>query len=211
MKESPSEPTFKFRTRYLIQPKFQLLFSGLLILIAFVCAILVGGCIYILVYTHNLIFVRYNVHTSPAYLTLLNKEGSLIVFAWIASFLIVALILFIAGIFLSHRISGPLYALMREMRKLKEGNLTAHLTLRKKDEFKELKIPFNQWVDSFRKMTFDDIQKMNELYQGLEDLLRKLEKDQASVEDTSQIKNTLSSLSILMQEKNRQLGNTSKS
>src|SRR3989338_9951789 len=123
----------KLRTRYLIQPKFQLLFSGILILIALVCAILVGVVVYILIYTNNLIFVKYNIHTSPEYLTLLAKQGRVVIVAWLASFGAVAIVLFVAGIFLSHRMTGPLYALMREMKKLREGGLSAHLALRKRD------------------------------------------------------------------------------
>ena len=136
----------KLRTRYLVQPKFQLLFSGILAGIALIVAVAVGAIIYVLIYSHNLIFVKYNVHTSPEFLDLLIRQGKMVTTTWILSFSAVAIILFVAGIFLSHRMAGPLYALLREMKKIKEGKLNARLTLRKRDEFKNLKSPFNQWV-----------------------------------------------------------------
>jgi len=87
----------KLRTRYLIQPKFQLLFSAILILIALVSAVCVGLIVYLLIYTNNLIFIKYNIHTSPEYLSLLVKQGKLVMFAWIGSFLAIAVVLFLAG------------------------------------------------------------------------------------------------------------------
>src|SRR3989338_3265541 len=136
----------KFRTHYLIHPKFQLAFSGLLVLIAFICAVLVGIVIYQLIYSNTLLFVKYNLHTDPDFLALLAKERKVVLVAWAGSFLSVALLLFIAGIFLSHKMAGPIYAFNRELQKLQKGDLTAHLELRKRDEFKELKVPFNHWV-----------------------------------------------------------------
>lgn len=195
----------KFRTRYLIHPKFQLLFSAMLILIALICALWVGAIIYILIYTNNLIYVKYNIHTSPQFLSLLVKQGRIVVVAWIASFAIIAVILFIAGIFLSHRMAGPLFALTREMKKLKEGDLTAHLRLRKRDEFKELKAPFNQWVESMRKMTFEDINTMSNFRDDLKHFIEELKQQHAKIEDISKLQSLLTLLEEMIREKNHQL------
>lgn len=184
-----------FRTRYLIQPKFQILFSAVLVFIALLCALFAGFTIYLLIYMNNLTFVKYNLHVTPEFLTLLHKQGRIVVLAWIASFSVVALILFVAGIFLSHRMAGPLFAFMREMKKLKEGDLTAHLELRKRDEFKELKAPFNQWVEYLQHMTLQDIDKISKLSRDLESLIGQIQKETptAQIDDLSNVLKTIRS------------------
>lgn len=174
--------TMKPRTRYLIQPKFQLLFSAILVGIALLSALFVGFTIYLLIYMNNLTFVKYNLHMTPEFLTLLHKQGRIVVMAWIGSFSIVATILFVVGIFLSHRMAGPLFAFTREMKKLKEGNLSAHLEFRKKDEFKELKVPFNQWVDYLQRMKLQDIDKISKLSHDLKALIEQIQKEAPGAE-----------------------------
>jgi len=200
----------KFRTQYLIQPKFQLVFSALLVFIALISAALVGIVIYQLIYANNLVFVKYNVHLNPEFMSLLAKERKIILLAWILSFLSVALILLVAGIFLSHKMAGPLYALTREMGKLKMGNLTAYLKLRKRDEFNQLKAPFNQWVDALRKMTINDIEKIDLIKKDLDELIRKMREQNLDTQEISKIEALLTSLDTLREKKEAQLaGNVS--
>ncbi len=195
----------KFRTRYLIQPKFQLAFSGLLVLIAFISAVLVGIVIYQLIYANNLLFVKYNLHTDPDFLVLLAKERKVIMIAWMGSFLSVAVLLFIAGIFLSHKMAGPIYAFNRELQKLQKGNFTAHLELRKKDEFKELKIPFNHWVQSLQKMTEQDIEKISPLIKDVASLLSQMMQQKADEKDIGEMRALLNQLNEMTHQKEKQL------
>jgi len=190
----------RFRTRYLIQPKFQLLFSGILVLIALLSALFVGFTIYLLIYMNNLTFVKYNLHMTPEFLTLLHKQGRVVIVAWLGSFSVVSVILFVAGIFLSHRIAGPLFAFTREMKKLKEGDLTARLELRKRDEFKELKAPFNQWVECLQHMTLQDIDKISKLSRDLESLIAQIQKETPSA-DTKDLSNILKTIQSFLKEK----------
>lgn len=195
----------RFRTKYLIQPKFQLFFSGILIMIALLAALLVGGLIYLLVYSNNLLIVKYNMQASPEFLSLLAKQGRIVIFAWLGSFFLIAIVLLIAGVFLSHRMAGPIYALTREMKKIQAGDLSAHLSLRKRDEFKELKHPFNQWVESFRKMVSQDIDKIGELSSGLESLIKNLKAKNENIEDIMHLQKILDTLHALSERKQAQL------
>lgn len=200
MNEISSAHPKVFRTRYLIHPKFQLLFSGILVLIALLSALLVGFTIYLLIYMNNLTFVKYNLHMTPEFLTLLHKQGRVVIGAWIGSFSVVAIILFITGIFLSHRMAGPLFAFTREIKKLKKGDLTAHLELRKRDEFKELKAPFNQWVECLQHMALQDIEKISKLSRDLEALIAQIQKEAPSA-DTQELSEALRAIQSFLKEK----------
>ncbi len=195
----------KFRTRYLIQPKFQLMFSGLLVLIALIFSVLVGIMIYYLVLANNSIFVKYQLHSTPEFLSLLNKERSWILLTWVLSFSSVALILFIGGIFLSHKMAGPMFAFIREMQKLKEGDLTAHLTLRKRDEFKELKAPFNLWIEKLRKMTEQDIDVFKKMTHEIAILISQMKNQNADEKDIYELKHILDQLNETIVKKEIQL------
>ena len=49
---------------------------------------------------------------------------------------------------LSHRVAGPVYAFTIAMEKVGQGDLTAHLALREKDQFKEFADTFNKAISA---------------------------------------------------------------
>ncbi|MBQ0798481.1 MAG: HAMP domain-containing protein [Porticoccaceae bacterium] len=51
---------------------------------------------------------------------------------------------------LSHRVVGPVYALSLALEKIERGDLTAHLVLREKDEFKEVAETINRAISATR-------------------------------------------------------------
>ena len=63
-----------------------------------------------------------------------GAEVLLFTFAWFAS------------LRLSHRVAGPIYAFNEAIMKVHQGDLTPHLRLRKKDEFKEVAESINQAI-----------------------------------------------------------------
>lgn len=195
----------KFRTHYLIQPKFQLIFSGILILVSFISALLVGIIIYKLIFANNALFVKYQLHTYPAFLALLERERRMVPLAWLVSFLSVTFFLFFTGLFLSHKIVGPIFAFNREMQKLGKGDFTARLNLRKRDEFKELKIPFNQWVESLQKMTQDDIVHITALIDGLTSLISQMKQKNIEEKEIFEVQKMIDSLKDLMAVKGKKL------
>lgn len=56
----------------------------------------------------------------------------------IVAVIIILVIIIIFGIFISHRIAGPLFRMNRELDKLIKGNFDVNFTLRKKDELKPI-------------------------------------------------------------------------
>jgi nitrogen fixation/metabolism regulation signal transduction histidine kinase len=60
------------------------------------------------------------------------------------------LLTFLLGLFMSHRIAGPLFKLRRQFAELAKGGFDGKLYFRKKDYFPELADDFNQMVRNIR-------------------------------------------------------------
>ena len=96
-------------------------------------------------------------------------------------------------------------ALTREMKKLQEGDYTAHLTLRKRDEFTQLKEPFNQWVDLLRKMTAQEIETISQMIQELTTTITQMKTQNASESEILQVNEILNSLKEALNKKQKQI------
>tara|TARA_Y100000590_G_scaffold470538_1_gene666152 strand:- start:5792 stop:6283 length:492 start_codon:yes stop_codon:yes gene_type:complete len=55
-------------------------------------------------------------------------------------------IVFAMGIFLSHRIAGPLYRLKMYFSQLKQGDLQSRLSFRKRDHFQDVALAYNEML-----------------------------------------------------------------
>ena len=93
-------------------------------------------------------------------------------------------VLFVAymTIFFTHRVAGPMFALVRQMRIVEEGSLNAILHTRDSDEMKYVTRNFNAMVDALRHQTEADIAKLDRVVEELEDLARKGQSP-ASIDD----------------------------
>src|SRR3989338_650465 len=133
------------RRQYLVAKKFQLKYVGLILLLMFLTAAL---CSYVIYYTSMLLLGEKLANVYP--------QGRLVSIVKIVNFrILLSLILItplvtIIGIFLSHRIAGPIYRMENFMANLAGGNLAPHLILREKDELIMLANGINRVVDSLR-------------------------------------------------------------
>ena len=59
-------------------------------------------------------------------------------------------ITFILSLIFSHYIAGPIYRFEKTLEEMRNGNLSVHIRLRKRDEFKETAELFNQTLASLR-------------------------------------------------------------
>jgi methyl-accepting chemotaxis protein len=55
----------------------------------------------------------------------------------------------------SHKVAGPVYAIVQQMEKLAEGDLTARVRLRKKDMFKLEAVTINQCIEELQEHLLD--------------------------------------------------------
>ncbi|MGB2705433.1 MAG: methyl-accepting chemotaxis protein [Candidatus Omnitrophota bacterium] len=63
---------------------------------------------------------------------------------------ILAGLIFLGGIFLSHKIAGPMYRFEQSAEAVKEGNLRVHFSVRKGDEMKKTASTLEDMIESLR-------------------------------------------------------------
>ena len=67
------------------------------------------------------------------------------------SLVLVSFLWIFVGIMASHRIAGPVFRMKRYLDSVADGNYSERLTLRKKDELKDLADAINRLVDKLGK------------------------------------------------------------
>jgi len=76
----------------------------------------------------------------------LSTFGNKLLFIFLADIIII----FIMGILISHRIAGPIYKVMKNVKGYKEGDLTQKIVLRKSDLLFELANSINEYTDAIK-------------------------------------------------------------
>lgn len=79
----------------------------------------------------------------------------------------------IAGIFISHKIAGPIYRVERVADELKKGNLDVKVRFRKDDDLQELADSLNKMIDGIKGMVSED----KEIIRRLTAMSEKLSED----------------------------------
>jgi len=79
--------------------------------------------------------------------------------ALLPKMVILVVVIFIGGIFVSHRIAGPMYHFEKSARAIRDGNLSVNFNTRKTDEMKEAALSLEEMTESLRK----DIKAMKAL------------------------------------------------
>ena len=64
--------------------------------------------------------------------------------------MVLAVIIFIAGIFISHKIAGPMYRIEKSAEAIRDGDLSVSFRVRKGDEMKEASSALEDMVDSLQ-------------------------------------------------------------
>lgn len=64
--------------------------------------------------------------------------------------IILMVVIFIAGIFVSHRIAGPMYRFEKSAEAIRKGDLSVNFHVRKSDEMKHAAVSLEEMVESLR-------------------------------------------------------------
>ena len=133
------------RKKYFVERGLQLRFARFVILFVFVSSLLTGFTVF---YTTFMILGGRLADVYP--------QGRLIsifqsvYLAFLANLLVILPIIFCGSIVFSHRIAGPLPKIYQALRQMAQGDFEVKLTLRKRDELKELADAINDVAMSLR-------------------------------------------------------------
>lgn len=156
------------RTQYLIAKNFQVRFALLLSVVGIAVTAVAGIILYLVLAKIQRLLIDTGVVLSPDVIEFLRQQRSLYLYSLLGVFVGVTLILLMLGIFVSHRLAGPIFALGRKMNDVAQGNFLATLELRKTDEFQELKDKFNTLVKGLQNQVKAELVKVHAVIESLE-------------------------------------------
>lgn len=161
-------PTFRRRrTQYLVAKSFQIRFSLLLTVVGLFITAVVGFILYGVLAETQSLFIGTGIATSPQVIDYLSQQRSMYLYSLLGIFVCVTLVLMIFGIFVSHRLAGPIFAISRKMNELCHGDFNATLELRSADEFQELKEVYNTLVRALQNQVKSELIKVQSVIENL--------------------------------------------
>ena len=142
------EQEFKNRRRnYFIDKKFQSIFILKFCMLVIIGAVISGAIIYALsmstvttTFENSRLMIK---STADYMLPAVLLSGAIVV-------ILTGLATIMVTLFTSHRISGPLYRVEKDLEEIASGNLTKRFNLRQTDELKKLAENLNNTVEALR-------------------------------------------------------------
>ncbi len=138
------QPKFK-RKQIFISAKFQLRYVGLILLLMFITAVV---CSYVVYYTGMILLAEKlaNVYPQGRLVAIINTVNLRIMLSVLLLTPFVAYI----GIYLSHKIAGPIYRMEKFLGSMSKGDLSSRIVLRKGDELGTVADSINALNDSMK-------------------------------------------------------------
>ena len=178
MTENTIRPRFK-RKQFIVARGFQVKYAGVILLLMFLTA---GFCSYAIYYTTMISFgdKLANVYPQGQLVSIVNSVN----FRILISIIVISPLVGCLGIYLSHKIAGPIYRIEKSLSTMAAGDLSSHITLRRGDEMISLADSVNRLTDSLalsittEKSHIDNALK--ELY-TLRELVSSEEKDRVRI------------------------------
>lgn len=161
MAENTLAPRFK-RRQYIVARRFQLKYTGIILLLMFITA---GFCSYAIYYTSMILFGEKLASVYPqGQLVSIVKTVNMRI---LISMLVISPLVGCLGIYLSHKIAGPIYRIERFLAGMVKGDFSSRITLRKGDEMVSL-------ADAINRLTGSLAQKVTAEKSIMENALREL-------------------------------------
>ena len=159
------------RTRYMIYQGFQLRYIGILVIAAALASLVIGGILYVIIDMNWALQSAKGIVLFPEIEDLWVRERNMMGVTFGGVFLLLATILSCWGIFLSHRVAGPVFVLSRRMTKIVlEHDLITPLFLRKKDALQEIKDVFNETLESLQRQMREEAESFQTILEKLKNI-----------------------------------------
>ena len=162
MKHKKAKSIFR-RTRFMISTHFQLRFVWLILLMIFFTA---AVCSYTAYYTGMIAFVEKlsNIYPQGRLIAMVNMVN----FRIFINILLLTPIIALIGLYLSHKIAGPIYRMEEHLADMVSGNFSSHLVLRQGDELVGMADKINNLSDSLRVTVLNQKSSMDKINIELE-------------------------------------------
>ncbi|MFA4981153.1 MAG: hypothetical protein WC592_01610 [Candidatus Omnitrophota bacterium] len=167
------------RKQYLVSRQFQLKYVGMILIFMFCTAALCSYAVYqtsLASFGEKLALI----YPQGRFVSIMKAINLKIFF----SLLIVTPLVAVIGIFLSHKIAGPLVRIERFINNMTYGDFSAYLILRKGDELMSLAEKINQLIKTMKGNLTDQrnrLQKISGELDGLKSISGSKPEEQASV------------------------------
>ena len=120
--------------------------------------LIIAATIIIVLYVANVYFFKRSYEAGQTlglppdhiYFTFIDNQRSTMKWIFLLASGITMINLTFWGLYLSHRVAGPIYRLRKHMVELTEGNTQREVNFRTNDFFPELADAFNQFVKQFK-------------------------------------------------------------
>lgn len=197
---------FRRRTHVIVAKEFQWRFAVAFAFVGGFIAIIVGIIIFFVMQKSIVVFIESNAITSPEAISFIQGRWRQLFATLTITYFATTAVLLLLGIYGSHKIAGPIYALMRQMRSLAGGDYTATLALRKRDQFHYLQDAYNELVAALQNQVQDDLLGLDNIITLLTHKIEQLRSEnKISVEDMLNFTDIVSALRAHYNRKSRSL------
>ncbi|MEM6960518.1 MAG: hypothetical protein AAF550_02095 [Myxococcota bacterium] len=160
---------------YLLKPRFQLKYTGAVVLVTMVVGSVMGFFAYkesksvseMLVLQYSMLDVTDELEMGTV--QDMQEYDQRILYGVVGFITILCLLLGIMGILVTHRVVGPAYKIERLINEVIEGKLTVRGHLRRGDELQSLFEAFSNMVVSLRERQQDEVDALTEAIQTVRD------------------------------------------
>ena len=140
------------RKVFLINPGFQLRVLGWMgALCALVLAVSYGASWYFF-HKFELQGMALGLPANHVFFEFLDGQRREMNYIFLGSGAVIAVLVSVVGVLMSHRIAGPMYRLKKHMRMVADGETTENVKFRKGDFFPEIADGYNEQMERFRKL-----------------------------------------------------------
>lgn len=150
------------RKQYIVSKQFQLKYVGLILALMFLTAAL---CSYVMYYSAMLSMGQKlaNVYPQGRLIAIVKMVN----FRMLLSVILISPLVAVIGIFLSHKIAGPIYRIEKVLAGMAAGDLSNRIVLRKGDEMLSLADSINKLTESLK---FDAVSQKERLARVLNEV-----------------------------------------
>ncbi|MEK7690491.1 MAG: hypothetical protein AAB425_05670, partial [Bdellovibrionota bacterium] len=137
-------PSLERRKKLLINPRFQVAFMGYMVVIAASTAAIFFSANLYFFHRFRALGLQVGYPSNHVFFEFLDRQQSFMGWVFLVTALAASTLIALFGLYLSHRVSGPLHRLKGHMSEVAQGHTLEDVQFRKSDFFAELGESFNQ-------------------------------------------------------------------